>query len=237
MTNGVGIYARQSVVEDQGIKQQIAACESFIARQDGWPPARTYVDNNVSGSKERGEKTEWGRMLRDIKAGVIDTVVVDAADRLSRRVLAVAQLLDHPEVRVVVVRQGIDTAMPGVRATLYAMVAWAESEVEVKEARNRPYRISNRARGHPSPGRVPFGYRWLTERERDEQTGVRYETVADEAAVVKRMFTKAIGGQSIRQICRDLNAEGHGTRGGLPWRPTTVRRMLLNPYYAALLPP
>lgn len=44
------IYARQSVLEDQGIRQQVADCRNKIARL-GWQEALVFdKDNDVSGS-------------------------------------------------------------------------------------------------------------------------------------------------------------------------------------------
>lgn len=55
----VAIYARQSVAEDQGIRQQLDDCRSEASRR-GWVVSTEFVDNDTSGSSLRGPKTHTG---------------------------------------------------------------------------------------------------------------------------------------------------------------------------------
>ena len=54
----------------------------------------------------------------------------------------------------------------------------------------------------------------------------------DEAAVVRRIFARYLMGQSVRQICRDLTADGIKTaQGGDSWHDSVVQNMLKNEKY------
>lgn len=248
----VGIYVRQSVREDDGIEQQKAECTAGMERRD-WTLQDVYVDNDVSASKDRGEGTAWARMLADIDAGRVDCIVVVAVDRLMRRLSDVLEVRPpRRDVRVVVVRGGIDTAdASGMGAFILSLfVLVAEQEIHTKTRRAIPYRQARNAHGHPSPGKVPYGYRWVTKLHRGAD-GRRYEVVPHEAAAVRFVFAEVIAGSPLGMVARELN---HGTardpetgttlhestrttRKGTPWIPSTVRRLALSPMYASLLPP
>jgi DNA invertase Pin-like site-specific DNA recombinase len=262
-TMRVGIYVRQSVREDDGIEQQKAECAAEVERR-GWAVQETYVDNDVSASKDRGEGTRWAAMLADIDAGRIDCIMVVAVDRLMRRLSDVLEVRPpRRDVRVVVVRGGIDTADAGGMGSfiLGLFVLVAEQEINTKTRRAIPYRQARNAHGHPSPGKVPYGYRWVTKLHRDAD-GRRYEVVPEEAAAVRFVFSEVIAGSPLGMVARELNegtardpetgkrlAESTKTtraklnrereivRPGTPWIPTTIRRMALSPMYAAMLPP
>lgn len=249
----IGIYARQSVPEEQGIRQQIAEVRGDLERRGwlGWI-VEEYPDDDTSGTATRGSATHWARMLRDIDGGRIDTVAVVAPDRLTRNLGDLPELrAPRREVRIVTARGGIDTGDPYGEFFLAQMVLMAEQEIRQKTARVVPYRDARHAKGIPTPGRVPYGYRWIPKSER-EARGLgerRFEVVEAEAEVVRFIFREALGmlgnpvGIEVGSIVREVNAKGWRTRPtkshpeGGPWRSSTVRRMLLSPYYAAMLPP
>src|SRR5699024_3487296 len=52
-----------------------------------------------------------------------------------------------------------------------------------------------------------------------------------------RIFSEFLAQAPLGQITRDLNSEGLRTREGFRWHTSTLRRILINPHYAALLPP
>lgn len=247
------IYARQSVKEDEGVKQQVKHCRVVAEAVHGWEVVGEYCDNATSASKSREEGTRWAAMLADFDAGLFDVVVCVSVDRLLRRVVDVVELREPKrprDVRIVTARDGIDTGGSMGRTVLTILVALAEGEIENKKARMIPYATARRAEGHPWPGRVPYGYRWIPESQRlPDKHGPRWRVDSDEKAVVKRIFHEFLAGPNVKLggIARDLNADGLRTRppkpragdeaqpGGL-WGTTSIRRILLSPFYAGLLP-
>ncbi|PFG20702.1 DNA invertase Pin-like site-specific DNA recombinase [Serinibacter salmoneus] len=225
-------YLRQSVTEDQGIQQQLDDLQAEVARR-GWTLLRTYVDNDVSATKARGESTAWAKMLGDFDAGDFDTLLVTETSRLTRSLTDVLEVRPpRRNIRVVTVREGIDTANDDFSLKILVLVA--EKEIETKRQRAARYAAERRLQGHPTAGLTPHGYRWVPAGERDA-SGARYAVVADEAADVKRIYSEYLGGAPLAQIARDLNSAGRRTRAGARWAAPTVRRVLLNPVYAALL--
>lgn len=230
------IYVRQSVREDQGIAQQTKDCK-WRAKGEGWTVVGIYNDNATSATKDRGAGTEWARMLADIDAGKVDVIVCVAAARLLRRMVDVYEITKPKrDVRIVTLRDGIDTSTPGGKIMLTMLVMFAEAEIEEKEARAIPYRAARREAGHPTPGRVPYGYDWVPKMKRDGK-GTRYAIREDEAGVLRKMSADLLAGERLGAIARGLNDAGIFTRQGKPWHASTVRRVLLSPFPAALLPP
>lgn len=231
----VAIYARQSVEEDQGIAQQVADCEEEVRRR-GWLAAGDpYPDNDVSGSTTRGAKTNWAKMLKAFDSGEFDVLMVTEVDRLTRSLTDVLDIRPpRRDIRVVTVRGGIDTEHDDYM--LKQLVLLAEREVKIKAQRAQRYARERRAAGHPSPGKAPHGYKWVAVANRDAK-GTRYVIDKAEAKDVKKIFKEFLSGAPLGQIARDLNSEGRRTRKGAKWHTSTVRRILMNPLYAALLPP
>lgn len=230
----VAIYARQSTPEDQGISQQIADCRAEARRRD-WLTVAEYQDNDTSASKDRDSGTGWAAMLRAFDGGEFDVLMVTETSRLSRRLTDVLDVRPPRRgIRVIVTRQGIDTETDDFALKLLVLVA--ENEVKVKSERAARYSIERRKAGHPTAGKTPHGYSWVPNKERDEK-GTRYVINEDEASDVRQIFREFLAGASLGQIARDLSASGRLTRAEARWGAPTVRRVLINPLYAALLPP
>lgn len=180
-------------------------------------------------------KTQWARMLADFDAGGFEAVLTNDVDRLTRSLTDVLELRPPKrDVRVLTVRGGIDTHEDD--TTLKLLVVMAEREVRLKTIRAARYAKGHRAKGHPSAGRTAFGYRWVRAADRDEK-GTRFRIDADEAAIVKRIFSEFPAKAPLGQIARDLTADGFRTREGFRWHTSALRRIFINPHYAALLPP
>lgn len=230
----VAIYARQSVLEEQGIQQQLEDCRQEAVRRN-LLVVREFADNDTSGSTTRGSKTDWAQMLKSFDENEFDTLIVTETSRLTRSLTDVLDITrPRRNIRVVVIRQGIDTAIDDFQLKLLVLVA--ENEVKLKAQRAARYATERRKVGHPTPGRTPYGYRWVPASERDEK-GTRYAIEPQEAENVVHIFSEFHAGATLGQIGRDLSASGRLTRHGLRWHASTVRRILLNPLYAALLPP
>jgi site-specific DNA recombinase len=94
------IYTRKS--SEDGLKQdfnsldaQREACDAFIVSQkrEGWSPiGEMYDDGGFSGATL--ERPAFQRLLKDVRAGRIDVVVVYKVDRLTRSLSDFAKIVD-----------------------------------------------------------------------------------------------------------------------------------------------
>src|SRR5664279_3804397 len=85
MPTAAAIYARISSDPEGdmlGVTRQVQDCRA-LAQRRGWPVVDTYVDDDVSAYKGK-PRPQYRRMLDDMRAGVVDAVVVWHLDRLHR---------------------------------------------------------------------------------------------------------------------------------------------------------
>lgn len=233
------IYARQSVSEPEGIKRQVAACRELAGLRD-YDVVAEYIDDNVSGYKTRDETTSFGRMLDDARAGRFDVLIVRKLDRLGRS-LSALEALTAARVNTVTTDGALDLASPSGRLVANVLTSVSRAESEIKAERRVFANADRRQSGIPTSGRVPYGYKWVPTAERHGD-GHAYVYDGERAGDVLEIFDSFLSGVTLGSIARDLNERGRRTVGtkrhpdGVPFTPTTLRRILMSPYYAGLLP-
>jgi DNA invertase Pin-like site-specific DNA recombinase len=161
------IYTRKS--SEEGLEQsfnsldaQREACQAYILsqRQEGWRAIDTHYDDGgySGGSMERpGLK----RLLADIEARKIDTVVVYKVDRLTRSLADFAKIIevfDARGVSFVSVTQQFNTTSSMGRLTLNVLLSFAQFEREVTGERIRDKIAASKRKGMWMGGMVPLGY-------------------------------------------------------------------------------
>ncbi len=240
-TMRAAIYARQSVAADERLADQIDACEHLAAARR-YEIAGVYSDNNVSGYKARGEGTEFARMLDDARAGRFDVLIVRKLDRLGRS-LSALEALTLARVQVVTSDGEVDLTTVNGRLMANVLTSVARAESETKAERRVFANAARRQReggGVPTSGRVPYGYRWVPAAERGD--GTAYVLDDERADDVRRVYSDFLAGVPLGSIARDLNEAGRRTvptkrhPEGVPFSPTTLRRILMSPYYCARMP-
>ncbi len=161
------IYTRVS--SDQGLEQnfnsldnQREAAEAYIKSQahEGWRclPAG-YDDGGFSGGTL--ERPAVQQLLTDIRARLIDVVVVYKVDRLTRSLADFAKLVelfDQHEVSFVSVTQSFNTTTSMGRLTLNVLLSFAQFEREVTAERIRDKIAASKRKGMRMGGPVPLGY-------------------------------------------------------------------------------
>ena len=207
------IYARFSS-ENQSVSSitdQIEVCSRYIAK-NGWNAVTAYSDAAMSG--ESRFRPGYQQLLADLDRGLFDVVVVEALDRLGRKLADVADLHDRcifSGITLVAVNVGEITAMHigllGTMAQLYL------SDLKQKTWRGQ----LGRALQGKVPGGKAYGYDLVT-----AATGERQINPV-EATVVQRIFTEFANGQSPRAIAKQLNTQGIAGPDGRPWGDTTIR--------------
>jgi site-specific DNA recombinase len=161
------IYTRKS--SEEGLEQsfnsldaQREACEAFIAsqRHEGWRalPAG-YDDGGYSGGNL--DRPALKRLLDDIEANKVDTIVVYKVDRLTRSLadfVRIVETLDARGVSFVSVTQQFNTTTSMGRLTLNILLSFAQFEREVTGERIRDKIAASKRKGMWMGGTVPLGY-------------------------------------------------------------------------------
>jgi DNA invertase Pin-like site-specific DNA recombinase len=121
------LYARVST-NDQHCENQLQELRRYVEAR-GWTIAREYVDQGVSGAKER--RPALDDLVRDAKRRRFDVLVVWRLDRLGRNLRHLILLLDDLQatgVAFVSLSEGIDATTPAGRLQLHVLGAIAEFE-------------------------------------------------------------------------------------------------------------
>jgi site-specific DNA recombinase len=211
------IYARYSSENQReaSIDDQIEVCRRYIERQ-GWTLVYTCSDAALSGASRF--RPGYQQLLSDLHRRQFDVVVVEALDRLGRKLADVADLHDRCNfagVKLFAVNVGEITAMHvGMLGTM--------AQLFLADLREKTWRGQlGRALQGRAPGGKAYGYD-VVDGGSKGVTGERRINEA-EAAVVRRIFREFAEGCSPRAIARQLNAEGVPGPGGRPWGDTTIR--------------
>ena len=202
------IYTRKSTQE--GLEQdfnsldaQRDACASYIAsqRSEGWLMlGERYDDGGFSGGNM--ERPGLKRLLADVRAGLVDIIVVYKIDRLSRSLTDFAKLVelfDAQKVTFVSVTQSFNTTTSMGRLTLNILLSFAQFERELAGERVRDKIAASRQRGIWMGGMPPLGYD-VVER--------KLVPNPDEAKMVLEMFTRFAALPSMATLVKDLRARG-----------------------------
>ena len=240
------IYTRKS--SEEGLEQdfnsldaQHEACEAFVQSQvgEGWKLVQArYDDGGYSGGTL--ERPALGRLLVDIQAGKIDTIVVYKVDRLTRSLAdfaKIVEVLDAHEASFVSVTQQFNTTTSMGRLTLNMLLSFAQFEREVTGERIRDKIAASKRKGLWMGGPVPLGY------EPDGRTLVISEAEADTVRALFRFYLE-LG--SVRQVKEEADrlgltskarrGAGRQTRGGQPLSRGHIYHLLSSPVYIGRIP-
>lgn len=235
------VYTRKS--HEEGLDQafnsldaQAESCKAYIASQAGlgWILRdKAYDDGGISGGHM--ERPGLQALIADIKAGLIDVVVVYKVDRLTRALTDFAKLVDvfdEHEVSFVSVTQAFNTTTSMGRLTLNVLLSFAQFEREVTAERIRDKIAASKAKGMWMGGVVPLGYR-----NQDKKLYIR----EDEAKIVKSIFALYLQHKNVRVVKAELDRQSIVSRkrtspsgrvtGGAPFSRGIIYRILTNPIY------
>lgn len=157
------IYGRKSVYSDHSdsVDNQFRMCREYIAfRFSGKVDIiEQYSDEDYTGANT--DRPDLQRLLSDVKAGLVDVLVVYQLDRLSRDVRDfsnIYSLLEEKHVMFVSIKENIDTNTPIGKAMMYVTVVFAQMERETIAARVTDNMLGLAKKGYWTGGNPPVGY-------------------------------------------------------------------------------
>jgi site-specific DNA recombinase len=236
----VALYARYSSDNQSecSVEDQFRLCREH-AQRERWKIMGTYHDAAISGASvilRPGIQT----LLQDAQRGLFDVVLGEALDRISRDQADVATLFKHlrfANVSIVTLAEGeISELHVGLKGTMNALFL---KDLAMKTRCGLRGRVEKGKAG----GGLCYGYRVVKKLDAGGEPirGDR-EIVADEAAIVRRIFRAFAAGKSPKAIAVDLNREGIPGPLGRSWGDTTIRGhvsrgtgILNNKLYAGVL--
>jgi len=230
----VALYARVSTerqAQRGTIGSQLALLREHVSAA-GHELIGEYVDDGHSGA--RLDRPGLDALRDAAEAGLLEAVWCLSPDRLARAYAYQVLVLDELARFGVTVHftDAPDLTPDDPQAVLLTQVQGVIAEYEKAKIAER-YRRGKlfRARaGEITTWKAPYGYRRIA---RSTASGPAHlEIYEPEATVVRRIFTERASGTTIRQICRQLNAEGLASPTGRPtWGHSTIGRLLRNEAY------
>lgn len=212
-------------VEDQ--RKRALALESAHK----YEPVKEFVDDGISAWKDDVERPGFEALCRLIASGLIDVVVSDAPDRLSRQggyeYLTLRRLCVEHGVKIHTGSHGLDSCEDGwesVSPFLSGILAREESQT--KSRRLKGFIAERASEGRPrNAGPRPFG--WQADKCTLDPAEAKILRAAARGIVAKR---KTVGG-----IVREWNAAGILTTRGKPWSRSALKAALVRPRNAGLV--
>ena len=223
----VAIYARVSTEEQAkegfSIPAQKERLRAFCQSQ-GWTIVKEYIEEGWSAKNL--ERPQMKKMLRDIKKGEIDIVLVYRLDRLTRSVLDLYVLLKSFDDSNVAFRSATEvydtsTAMGRLFLTLVAALAQWERENLVERVRFGIEQMIDE--GKKPGGHSPYGYKF----DKDFNCTI----IENEAKTVNMIFQLYCDGFGFRSIADRLNELNIKPRIAKEWNHNSVRDILTNDMY------
>jgi DNA invertase Pin-like site-specific DNA recombinase len=163
-------------------------------------PLAIYDDGGFSGGSM--DRPALQRLLADIRASLVDVVVVYKVDRLTRSLSDFAKLVelfDQTGVSFVSVTQAFNTTTSMGRLTLNVLLSFAQFEREVTGERIRDKIAASKRKGLWMGGQVPLGYR-----VRERKLVIHKQ----EAATVRLIFERYLALGSLAALQGELREEG-----------------------------
>ncbi|MCL2637252.1 MAG: recombinase family protein [Oscillospiraceae bacterium] len=156
-----------------------------------------YIDGGFTGSNI--ERPELGRLISDIKNGVVNSVLVYKLDRLSRSQKDTLYLIEdvfNPHgVDFVSLNESMDTSTPLGRLMLGILSAFAQLEREnIRERTRMGMKERVKAGLWMGGGRIPFGYDY------DKEQGILVPN--KDAETVRKIYDLYLEGYSCSKIAQ-----------------------------------
>jgi site-specific DNA recombinase len=246
MPHKIGAYIRvsteeQAQVVDGSLESQQYRLKSFVdsknIQEKNWGKhVDSYIDDGFSAKDTR--RPAYQRMLRDIRNGKIDLILVTDLSRLSRNISDFCGLLEDLEshkAKFLSVKEQFDTSTPVGEMMIYNMINLAQFERKQTSERVSMNFHSRALRGLRNGGNAVLGF------DRDKDNPGKLVVNPNEAPGVRGIFSIYLETGSLHATAIRLNGtsispkvgEGrkarHATEGR--WTVDSVRNHLSNYAY------
>ena len=216
----VAIYARKSVEakDSISIETQVNMCRNYFADEEC--EFEEFKDDGYSGGNTN--RPAFKLLHKKIELNMIDTLICYKLDRLSRRVVDIADffdLLDKKDIAFICVKDKYDTSTPMGRAMMYFASVFAQLERETIAERVRDSMLQLAKKGCWTGGPAPRGYELIKE------NGKTYLKLVDRELILN-LYNWYLELGSLYQVDMRAKEKYNMLKGR-----DTVRRFLRSPLY------
>ena len=220
----VDLYTRVSgqeqAIKGLSLEAQQENLEEY-ARERGWVIVGTYIDAAKTARKRMYKRTNFLRMLEDVKQDKVDLILFTRLDRWFRSVAdyyKVMEILDAHNCGWLTTQEQYDTTTAGGRLYINLRLSIAQNEADLCGERIGVVLDSKVKHGTVVSGKIPFGYRINKEK--------RLEIVPQDAAIILDAFEHYRSSVSVRATAAYIQLTY-----GLNWDNIRCRRNLCQTLY------
>lgn len=225
------LYARQSLdkKDSLSIEGQIEQCKMMLQPKEEF---KEYTDKGFSGKNT--ERPALNELLKDIKRGLINEVIVYRLDRFSRNITDfynLYEIMKKHNCDFQSVNEKFDTSSPMGRAMMGILITFAQMERESIQERvkdNYYYRIAQDGRWAGGP--APYGFKNAKTADNKPTLKTDKQKI-DVVALIFKLYTEEIN-ISLGKIARILTEKGfQSNRTNGAWDTSTISKILQNTVY------
>lgn len=216
----IRVSGKEQAIKGLSLEAQREDLEEY-AREKGWVIVGVYTDAAKTARKRLWKRTNFLRMLEDVKADKVDLILFTRLDRWFRSVsdyYKVMETLEAHNCGWMTTQEQYDTSTAGGRLYINLRLSIAQNEADLDGERIDVVFDSKIKKGTVVSGSCPFGYQVNDEK--------RLEIVDDQAAIVLDAFQHYRATVSQRGTVRYIR-ETYGVN----WCEATFRRMLHEKLY------
>ena len=201
---------RQAMVEDGGLDTQFSCMDAAIKfenekdNDEVWEVVDRYREEGRSGKDL--DRPEFQRMMADIHAGKVDTVIVYKIDRITRSLrdfFTLWETFETNNVQFVSLHEKFDTTTAVGRAMLKLILVFAELEREQTAERTAAVMQHRAEQGLWNGGSIPLGY----DLDPDEK-GVLKINEEQKEILINDFFKKCVELGSGSSVLQHLKEQG-----------------------------
>ena len=228
----VRVSGRTQAERGTSLITQEENCRNHIIEQN-YIVDDEYIFSEVHTAREYYERPELARLLEASKRGEFDVVIVYAYDRLARKQMHQAVIIDKlqrygVQIESVTEAQVDETPVGQFLRNTLGFVAELENEKRIDRTQQG---IQQRIKDGELMGsaRPLYGYKWA-----DPTPGMktRYVINPEEATVIQRAFAMSKSGMTLLAIAQQFTLENIPTANGKKrWLGETISRILTNRFY------
>ena len=222
----VAAYARVSSGKDamlHSLSAQVSYYSDLIQQHPGWLYTGVFADEALTGTK--AARAGFQGLLDECRAGNVDMVITKSISRFARNTVTLLETVRELKslgVDVYFEEQHIHTQSAEGELMLTILASYAQEE-SLSASENQKWRIQKAfEQGELIQIRFLFGYRI---------TRNKIEIDPDNATIVREVFRRVIGGDTLGAIARDLNERSVDRKFGGEWTSSRIHDMVANEKY------
>lgn len=233
MINKVALYLRKSREEENETKEEtLARHEKMLidyCKRNNLHIVAVYKE--VVSGENIANRPEMQRLLDDVDAGLYNGVVCVEIERLSRGnqidQVEILEVFKSSKTKIYTLQKVYDLSNEDIDEEYFEFSLFmSRREYKIITRRMQRGRTQAMKEGYFINSMPPYGFT-----KKKEGRGFILIPDEKEAEIVKLIYDRYLGGQSMRSICKMLNDDGVPSRKGNKWGDTSIRQILSNPSY------